>query len=50
MFVHCPPKVLPDLKSVTLPDGKRYYTTPNGIKLPSVTTVMGAMKKKEILE
>lgn len=50
MFTHCPPMVLPDLKSVTLPDGKRIYTTPSGKKLPSVTTVMGAMKKKEILE
>ena len=50
MFVHCPPKVLPDLKSVTLPDGKRIYTTPSGKKLPSVTTVMGAMKKESIME
>jgi len=50
MFIHCPPKVLPDLKSVTLPDGKRIYTTPSGMKLPSVTTVVGAMKKQEILE
>ena len=50
MFTHCPPKVLPDLKSVTLPDGKRMYTTPSGKKLPSVTTVMGAMKKQAIME
>jgi genome maintenance exonuclease 1 len=42
--------VLPDLVSQTSPDGKRYYTTPSGIQLPSVTTVVGAMKKQSILE
>lgn len=50
MFNHCPPKVLPDLESVTLPDGKRYYVTPSGKRLPSVTTVVGAKKKEAILE
>lgn len=50
MFVHCPPKVLPNLESVTQPDGKRYYVTPSGKKLPSVTTVVGAMKKQAIME
>lgn len=50
MFSHCPPKVLPDLNSVTLPDGKRVYTTPSGKQLPSVTTVVGAMKKEAIME
>jgi genome maintenance exonuclease 1 len=50
MFIHCPPKVIPDLQSQTFPDGKRYYVTPNGTKLPSVTTVVGAMKKQFILE
>lgn len=50
MFVHCPPKELPDLKSVTLPDGKRIYTTPSGKRLPSVTTVVGAMKKQALME
>lgn len=50
MFVHCPPKVLPDLKSVTQPDGKRYYVTPSGSRLPSVTTVVGAKKKQSIIE
>jgi genome maintenance exonuclease 1 len=49
-FIHCPPKALPDLVSVTGDDGKRYYTTPSGVKLPSVTTVIGAMKKKAIME
>lgn len=49
-FVFCPPKELPDLKSVTLPNGSRVYTTPNGKKLPSVTTVIGAKKKQAIME
>jgi genome maintenance exonuclease 1 len=31
-------------------DGKRFYSTPTGEKLPSVTTVLGALKKKEIME
>ena len=42
--------VLPDLKSETHSDGKRYYTTPSGKRLPSVTTVVGAMKKQAIME
>lgn len=50
MFVHCPPMVLPDLNSETHTDGKRYYTTPSGKRLPSVTTVVGAMKKQSIME
>lgn len=50
MFVHCPPLKLPELESVTQPDGKRYYVTPSGKRLPSVTTVVGAMKKKAIME
>lgn len=49
MFNYCPPKVLPDLESVTDPvTGKRFYCTPNGVKLPSVTTVLGASKKASI--
>jgi genome maintenance exonuclease 1 len=50
MFNYCPPKDLQDLKSQTFPDGKRYYTTPDGVKLPSVTTVIGAKGKKAIME
>ena len=50
MFNYCPPKVLPDLKSQTFPDGKRYYTLEDGTKLPSVTTVLGAKKKAAIME
>lgn len=49
-YNHCPPMKLPDLVAVTGPDGKRYYTTPSGVKLPSVTTVVGAMKKASIME
>jgi genome maintenance exonuclease 1 len=49
MFTFCPPKQLTDLKSQTLPDGKRYYTLEDGTRLPSVTTVLGAMKKAEIM-
>ena len=50
MFNYCPPKDLQDLKSETYPDGKRYYTLPDGTKLPSVTTVLGAQKKQGIME
>ena len=31
-------------------DGKRHYVTPNGMKLPSVTTVLGHFKKDKIIE
>ena len=52
MFTFCPPLELPDLESKTYSDGKRYYTLPDGsgVKLPSVTTVVGAMKKQAIME
>lgn len=50
MYTHCPPMVLPELKSETFSDGKRYYTTPSGVRLPSVTTVVGAKKKQIIME
>jgi genome maintenance exonuclease 1 len=50
MFVHCPPLKLAELESVTQPDGKRYYVTPSGKRLPSVTTVVGAKKKQAIME
>ena len=48
-FNYCPPKSLPDLKSETFPDGKRYYTLEDGTRLPSVTTVLGAQKKEAIM-
>ena len=50
MFTYCPPKQLQDLQSETFPDGKRYYKLPDGTKLPSVTTVIGAQKKAAIME
>jgi genome maintenance exonuclease 1 len=50
MFNYCPPLILPEIKSKTFPDGKRYYTLEDGTKLPSVTTVVGAQKKQAIME
>jgi len=49
-FTFCPPTMLEDLESVTLPTGGRFYTLPDGTKLPSVTTVMGAQKKDAIMK
>jgi len=49
MFNYCPPMKIENLKSFN-EDGKRFYSTPTGEKLPSVTTVLGALKKKEIME
>jgi genome maintenance exonuclease 1 len=50
MFNYCPPKEIPKIESQTFTDGKRYYVTPEGKKLPSVTTVVGAQKKQAIME
>jgi ATP-dependent exoDNAse (exonuclease V) beta subunit len=50
MFNYCTPKQLQDLQSTTFPDGKRYYQLPDGTRLPSVTTVLGAQKKQAIME
>lgn len=50
MFTYCPPMEIPKIESKTFPDGKRYYMTPDGKKLPSVTTVVGAQKKQAIME
>lgn len=50
MFNYCPPVTLQDLKSQTFPDGKRYYSLPDGTRLPSVTTVIGAKGKEAILK
>lgn len=43
---------LPELKSLETEeiDGKRFYISPNGNKLPSVTTVLGHFKKQQINE
>ena len=48
MFNYCPPKELVDLESETFPDGKRYYTLPDGTKLPSITTILSAQSKAGI--
>ena len=44
----CKPVELPDLDSITHNDGKRYYVTPSGVRLPSVTTVIGAQSQDSI--
>jgi len=49
MFKFNPPVILEDLQSQNI-SGKRFYTTPDGIRLPSVTTVIGAKKKQSIME
>jgi hypothetical protein len=43
---------LPQLESLSTKeiDGKRHYLLPNGIYVPSVTTVLGHFKKKQIQE
>lgn len=43
---------MPELKSLSVEEinGNRYYVSPNGIKLPSVTTVLGHFKKAQIIE
>lgn len=43
-------KNMPELQSLPVEelDGKRHYISPNGVKLPSVTTVLGHSKKKGI--
>ena len=43
---------LPKLQSLSTKEmnGKRYYLLPNGLYVPSVTTVLGHFKKKQIQE
>jgi len=43
---------LPELKQLDTDEstGVRYYVTPTGKKLPSVTTVLGHFKKKSLIE
>jgi genome maintenance exonuclease 1 len=48
MFNYCPPKELQDLSSETFPDGKRFYTLPDGTRLPSITTILSAQSKAGI--
>lgn len=49
MFTHIPYEY-PKLERITSTDGTRVYQTPTGEKYPSVTTVTGLLKKKQILE
>lgn len=49
VFRYVPPVELQDLKSVTHPSGKRFYTLPDGSAVPSVTTVIGAKLKPGII-
>jgi genome maintenance exonuclease 1 len=48
MFNYCLPKELENLESETGQDGKRFYVLPSGVRIPSITTVLGAMKKEAI--
>jgi genome maintenance exonuclease 1 len=48
MFNYCPPKELQDLQSETFLDGKRFYTLPDGTRLPSITTILSAQSKAGI--
>ena len=43
---------MPELKQLDTDEstGERFYITPNGVKLPSVTTVLGHFKKKSLIE
>jgi len=47
-FNYCPPKQIQELLSETFSDGSRFYKLPDGTKLPSVTTVIGATKRDAI--
>lgn len=43
---------LPELKQLEVDEstGQRFYISPNGVKLPSVTTVLGHFKQKSLIE
>lgn len=50
-FTHVgPPREFTDLESVTHPDGRRFYTTPDGRVYPSITTVLSAGSKGHLDE
>lgn len=49
MFTHKQVQI-PLIKDITLPDGRRYYITPDGEKYPSVTTVLGANEKPWLIQ
>ena len=48
MFNYCTVPTLKDIKAETFPDG-RYYVMEDGSRLPSITTVLGALSKADIL-
>ena len=48
MFNYCDAPTLKDIKAETFPDG-RYYVMEDGSRLPSITTVLGALSKADIL-
>ena len=49
MFTHIQHDI-PKLDKITLSDGTRTYSTPEGKSYPSVTTVTGLLKRKQIFE
>lgn len=50
MFTHIKDLEFPKLKRITSDNGSRVYETPSGKAYPSVTTVVGLLKKQVILE
>lgn len=42
--------IFPDLEAITLPTGKRVYTTPEGNHYPSITTILSSTGDKTGLE
>ena len=48
MFTHVPFNALNQAKATTYKNGDRYYTTPNGKKYPSVTTILKLHSKEGI--
>lgn len=49
-FTHSTPIILPKLKQRQDLNGKRWYTTPDGIEYPSVTTMLGHKEKPWLKE
>jgi len=48
MFTHIKIPELPKIVQKNLPNGKRFYVTPDGNEYPSVTTVLGAKEKPHL--
>lgn len=49
-FTHLPKPILPILSVKTNTNGKRFYTTPEGNKYPSITTVLGDQEKPWLVD